>query len=157
MTTHISYGKAAGWGLAAGIAMAIVTMIITAAVGMGFWTMLLMIAAIVLGPSAMMGTIGVSVLIIGAVIHMALSMMFGVVYAAIVNLLTREFIVTSLIFSLALWLVNFYVLGLVIPGARMMAQHEQAWLAIVSHLVFGLTLGALARSSASTVDTAVRA
>jgi len=57
---HVGYGKAAIWGLLAGIAMAIVTMMITAAVGMGFWTMLLLIAGIVLGPSAMMGGVSLA-------------------------------------------------------------------------------------------------
>lgn len=150
----IGYGKAAIWGLVAGIIMAIVTMMITAAMGMGFWTMLVMIAGIVLGPSAMMGGLSVGVLVIGAIIHMALSMMFGVVYAVIVNAVTHEFIVTGLIFGIVLWLFNFYVLGLIIPGALMMAQHEPTWLAIATHLIYGFTLGALSRNSASTITTA---
>jgi hypothetical protein len=154
---HVGYGKAAIWGLLAGIAMAIATMMITAAVGMGFWTMLLLIAGIVLGPSAMMGGVSLGVLLIGAIIHMALSMMFGVIYAAIVNSVTREIMLTAVVFGLALWIVNFYVLGLVLPGARMMAQHEPTWLAILSHLVFGLTLGGLSRTSASAATTAIRA
>lgn len=148
MKIQLGYGKAAILGLVAGIVMAMVTMMITATLGMGLWALPTMIAAVLLGPSVMMGA-GVSVIMIGLIMHMVLSMMFGVIYAAIVNLVTHEFIVTALVFSLLLWVVNLYVLGLVIPGARMMAQHEPVWLAIMSHLVFGITLGALSRSSSS--------
>lgn len=148
----IGYGKAAIWGLIAGIAMAIVAMMITWAMGMGFWTMLVMIASLVVGQSAMIGGLSLGVLMLGAIIHMALSMMFGVMYAAVVNLATREFIGTGLVFGLVLWLFDFYVLGLVFPGARLMAAHEPAWLAIVTHLTYGFTLGTLSRGSASAIS-----
>lgn len=153
MTIHVRYGKAAIWGLVAGIVMAMATMMITAIVGMGLWALPTMIAALLLGPSAVMGA-GAIVIMIGLITHMVLSMMFGVIYAAIVNLLTHEFIVTALVFGLLLWIINFYAVGSVVAGARMMAQHEPTWLAIVSHLVFGITLGALSQRSASSLSAA---
>lgn len=145
---RIGYGKAAIWGLVAGVIMAMFTMMITWAMGMGFLTMLAMIAA-VLAPTATIGGAGLGVLVLGALIHMALSMMFGVLYAVIVNSVTHEFVGTGIAVGLGLWLVNFYILGLVIPGAHMMAQHEPVWLAAASHLIFGFTLGVLSRTSAS--------
>lgn len=151
MTVQMGYGKAAAWGLVAGIVMALVTMMITALMGMGLWAMPAMIAALVLGPSAMMG-VTAGVIMIGLAIHMVLSMMFGFVYATIVNFFSHESIVTGTLFGLLLWIVNFYVVGLFIPGAQMMAQHEPIWLAIMSHLVFGVTLGLLSRASASPVS-----
>lgn len=151
MTVQISYGKAAAWGLVAGIVMALVTMMITALMGMGLWALPAMIAALLLGPPATMG-VTAGVIMIGLVIHMVLSMMFGVVYAAIVNFFSHEFLLTGTLFGLLLWIVNFYVIGLFVPGARMMAQNEPIWLAIMSHLIFGVTLGLLSRRSASPVS-----
>lgn len=151
MTVQISYGKAAAWGLVAGIVMALVTMMITALMGMGLWALPAMIAALLLGSPATMG-VTAGVIMIGLVIHMVLSMMFGVVYAAIVNFFSHEFLLTGTLFGLLLWIVNFYVIGLFVPGARMMAQNEPIWLAIMSHLIFGVTLGLLSRRSASPVS-----
>lgn len=152
---NIAYGKAAIWGLVAGIVMAIVTMMITAVMGMGLWAMPAIIAGLILGPSAVMN-VTFGVIMIGLIIHMALSMMFGVAYALIVNSATHEFVGTGVAFGIVLWLFNFYVIGLVLPGARMMAQHEPIWLAVISHLIFGFTLGALSRSSASAITSTVR-
>ncbi|MFN2527306.1 MAG: hypothetical protein ABR584_01145 [Candidatus Baltobacteraceae bacterium] len=151
MPVGISYGKAAAWGLVAGIVMALVTMMVTALMGMGLWAMPSMIAALVLGPSVMMGATAGAIMI-GLAIHMLLSMLFGVVYAAIVNFLSHEFVVTAMAFGLLLWIVNFYAAGLFLPGAQTMAQHEPVWLAITSHLVFGMTLGLLSRRSVFTVS-----
>lgn len=155
MPASIGYVKAAIWGLVAGIVMAVVTMMITAVMGMGLWAMPMMIAAILLGPSAMMGA-GAGVILLGLMMHMVLSMMFGIAYGVVVNLCTHEFLATAIVMSLFLWLMNFYALDLIVPGARTMAQIEPIWLAIVSHLVFGITLGTLSRSVSVAPGTAVR-
>ena len=143
---QIGYGRAAILGLVAGIAMAMVTMMVTAVLGMGLFAMPAMIAGLVLGPSATMGA-GVGVILLGLMLHMALSMMFGIAYAAVVNLCSGEALFTGAFFGLALWALNLHLVALIVPGARFMAEHEPGWLAIMSHLVFGITLGFLARAS----------
>lgn len=146
MNIQLKYPNAALFGLIAGIVMAMVAMMATAILGMGLWAMPAMIAGLILGPSATMDVTPV-VIIVGLMIHMALSMMFGIVYAAVVNTVTRERVLTGLGLGLLLWVFNFYVLGLFIPGARMMADHEPLALAVMTHLIFGGTLAFLAERS----------
>jgi hypothetical protein len=47
-------------------------------------------------------------------------------------------ITSDVAFGLALWAFNFYAVGAVAPGARFIAQHEPTWLAIMTHVVYGL-------------------
>lgn len=133
---RVSFGWGALAGLIGGIAMAMVGMIASLAMGAGLWAMPSMIAGIVLGPQAAMAG-GAGVVLIGFMLHMMLSVIYGLIYAAVVNGLTHEFWATGFIGGLLLWLVNFYVIGLVLPGAQAMAHQEPAWLAVVTHLVFG--------------------
>ena len=142
----LSYSKAALFGILAGLAMAIVAMMTTAILGMGLWAMPSMIAGLILGPSAAMSA-GVGVILIGLMLHMLFSMMFGVIYAAAVNLGTHEYLITGAALGIALWFVNFHLMGRFIPAAQFMAAHEPNWLAIMTHLIFGLALGVLATTA----------
>ena len=142
---HVDYAKGALAGLAGGIVMAIVAMMITGGMGMGLFAMPAMIAGLVLGTAAAMSG-GAMVVIVGLMLHMMLSAMFGVVFVTLVNYATHEFVWTGLIFGLALWVFNFYVIGAFIPAAHMMAQQEPAWLAIMTHAVFGISTGLLAKN-----------
>lgn len=147
MKTQLGYGKAAILGLVAGLAMAMLAMMVTALSGMGLFAMPAMIGGLVFGPAAVMSA-GVGVILAGLMLHMAFSMMFGVAYAAIVNLWTKETLFTGIVFGLALWAFNLHILARIVPGAAFIAEHEPGWLAIMTHLVFGATLGLLARSAA---------
>ncbi len=140
---RLDYVHGAIAGLIGGITMAMVTMMLTGMMGMGIWAMPKMIGGLALGPQAVM-TGGVAVIVAGLMIHMMLSVMFGLVYAMIVNVVTRELWLTGLTLGIALWLVNFYAVGAVWPAAAMM-QKEPLALAALSHLVFG-TVTALVAS-----------
>lgn len=146
---HLSYGMGILAGLIGGIVMAMVTMVITQMLGMGMFAMPNMIAGLILGQSAMAG--GLMVFLVGMMIHMMLSAMFGLIYAIVANRISHEFIWTGLIWGLILWPVNFYVIGSVWPPAHMMAQNEPTWLAIVSHGIFGLVTGLLGKAWARTI------
>jgi len=134
--------KPAGAGLAAGIIMALVAMMATAAMGKGLFAAPAMIAGIILGPDAMM-TPTMPVILTGLALHMVLSMMFGAVFGFIVPLLRVPTILLGAAFGLILWIMNFYVLSFVSSGARAMAANEPVALAVGTHLVFGLVLGAI--------------
>ena len=136
-TQLIGYPRAALAGLIGGVAMAMVAMMITGLLGMGALAVPKMIGGLVLGPEAVMNG-GVGIVMLGLAVHMMLSVVFGLVYGFIVNSLTHEFWMTGLGFGIVLWIVNFYVVGLFLSGARMMAQTEPLWLAVMNHMVFGL-------------------
>lgn len=138
---------AAGYGLIAGIVMAMVAMLATWMLGMGPFAPLAMIAGIAIGPEATMSPTP-SVLAIGLMLHMVLSMMFGVVFALLAPRLRANYVALGAAYGVVLWLVNFYLLSFVSPGARAMATHEPVWLAITTHLMFGLVLGWLVERTA---------
>ncbi len=64
--------------------MALVAMMVTGAMGMGLFAPPAIIAGIVLGPEAAMNP-SLVVIATGLILHMVLSMMFGVVFAALTS------------------------------------------------------------------------
>lgn len=142
----ISYGKSALAGLVGGLVMAAMAMMLTALLGMGLFAMPKMIGGLIFGAQAAMSG-GAMLIAVGLMLHMMLSAMFGLLYGVIVNAVTHEFWITGLAFGMALWIVNFYLVGLVLPGARMMAQSEPVWLAVMTHAVFGLVTAWFAMAS----------
>ncbi len=153
--THprIAVLPAAGAWLAAGIVIALVAMMATYAMGMGLFAAPAMIAGIVLGPQAAMSPQPL-VIMSGLILHMALSMVFGVAFALLVARVSAPIVALGLAFGVALWLVNFYVLSFVSAGARAMAAHEPVWLAVLTHVIFGFVLSAIvARATAAHAGT----
>jgi len=145
---NVGYGRGAIAGLIGGIVMAMLTMMVTAGMGMGALALPKMIAGMFLGSDAAMAG-GAGVIIFGLGAHMMLSILFGLVYAGIVNGLTHEFWVTGIAFGIAVWVVNFYAIGAVWPGAHMMAANERVWLAAMSHIIFGLVTAWVAGAGAA--------
>lgn len=68
-------------GLAGGVAMALFATIYAAAAGIGFWQPLEAIAATITGASAVHANAGA--VILGLVVHLVVSMVLGVVFAAL--------------------------------------------------------------------------
>lgn len=102
-------------GVIAGISFAMFEMAVAAIMGNGFWTPLRMIAAIVLGQTVLMASSPQLVpVIVGAIVHMMLSAIYGMVFAVVahfVTILRRDIpflLVATTVFGLALWIVNFY-------------------------------------------------
>ncbi|HVA26908.1 MAG TPA: hypothetical protein VNF68_01945 [Candidatus Baltobacteraceae bacterium] len=145
---HVSYLSGAIAGLLGGIAMALVAMMATAALGMGLFAAPIMIGGIALGPAAVMGG-GVEIIIVGLALHMMLSIVFGLFYALVVNAWTHEIWTTGIVLALALWIFNFYGVGAILPGAHLMAQNEPLLLAVMTHLVFGAVMAFVASRNVS--------
>ncbi len=136
----LGIGYAALAGLVAGLVMAMIAMIATLTMGMGAMAMPDMIGGLILGPGVSM-TGGALVTFVGLLLHMMLSALFGVLYAVIVKHVTHEFLFTAIAYGLALWIVNFYVVGNILPNAGAFAQHDPLFLAVLTHLAYGVTLG----------------
>lgn len=125
-------------GLVAGAALAAVGMILNLAVLGGLDVQQIrMTAAVVLGdrvlsPEARFDT---PILLAAVAVHFALSILFTAVLAALVlRLKVGAAELIGLVFGFLLYAVNFYVLVELFPWFR----EGRGWIAIVSHLVFGL-------------------
>lgn len=127
-------------GIIAGIIMAIVSMLITAAMGMGFWLVPKMIAATFLGVDALVG--GAGAVILGVIVHLIVSAILGLIFA----FLTPRIISASsdfglgIVFGVVVWAVmTFIVLPLINDVMRdRVALMPFAW--FIEHLVFGGSL-----------------
>ncbi len=129
-------------GIVAGAAMALLEMMWSAAAGNGFWMPLQMIASVPLGRTP--PEIALSTAIpVGVGTHMAFSMMFGWVLAAIRPL--REsapaVIVAASAFGLGLWIMNFFVVAPVI-GRDWFGEASMLQQFVAHTFAFGTVLGA---------------
>jgi len=132
-------------GLVGGVAMALFATIYAAWAGLGFWTPVEAIAQTVLGQSIT----GASAVIVGAAIHVAVSMLFGVVFALVTprDVIGAPSIAFGLFAGLAiLVLMDLVVLPVVSPTTRshlMWGSWPHAlpvWVAFTIHLIYGLGL-----------------
>jgi hypothetical protein len=135
-------------GIVAGVAFALFEMLAAWGMGDGFWMPLRMIGAIVLGEEALQASYSLpGAAAAGAVIHLALSAVFGAglgLVAALVRGLTTSrgvLVAAGSLYGLALWLVNFYAIA---PVAFEWFQDADPLVQFVAHtFVFGTLLGAL--------------
>ncbi len=137
-------------GVIAGIAFAMFEMIAAAVLNGGdaFFMPLRMIGAIAVGKSALDPTSSlVTAGGAGLVVHMALSMMYGVAVAAVLSLvpaLSRSAISIVVVASLAgfgLWITNFFVLAGVF-GWQWFPDGQNVAVQLVAHTaMFGSVLG----------------
>lgn len=133
-------------GLIGGVAMALMATIYDALAGVGFWTPVRAIAATVLGHDA---SVGAGPILLGLVIHLAVSIAWGIVFAAITP---REMPpAASIAFGLfagltILVLMSLVVLPLINPTARarlMWGSYPRSLpvlVAFVIHLLYGFGL-----------------
>jgi hypothetical protein len=137
-------------GLIAGIVLAIFEMVI-AALLMGtsaFFLPLRMAATIVLGQSALDPAYPlVSAALVGVVVHLVLSIIFGTIFGEIVTAVPAlhrpgmTLLVAASIFGLALWLVNFYVLAPIFGWNWFPTQAEPVVQFVAHTFFYGTVLG----------------
>ncbi len=150
--TGVGKGAVAGLvaGIVAGITFAMFEMIMAAVMGQGFFAPLRMIGAIGLGEGALppQPSIGLATVVpVGLIIHMALSMMygagFGIVASAIGALRENRALLVGAATAagFALWIVNFYVIAPIAFPWFAMANPVVQFLAHT--FFFGAALGLL--------------
>lgn len=140
---HIS-GKALVWaGLAAGAVFLVVELLLTRFVlGLNPGVLIRMIAAITQG-SAMLPppeSADVSVTMAAVILHFVMSLLYAFVFAFIAK--GRSARAATLLgagYGLLLYVLNFYGFTQLFPWFVEMRH----WTAVLSHLVFGATLGAM--------------
>lgn len=135
-----------GFGLIAGVIFAMMEIAGAAAMGNPPLMPIRMFASIVLGEAALETVPMGSALLVGVVVHLALSALFGLIYG-LLNARTSTATQTQwgrqaglgLLFGLALWLVNFQIIARVLyPWFLTTPQFLQA---LMHALFFGLPLG----------------
>jgi hypothetical protein len=156
ITTPVSR-DVAGWikygilgGAIAGIVFALFEMIVAALMmgGEAFFMPLRMIGGIALGPPAMdpqtsLLTAGVA----GLVVHMVLSVVYGVATAAVLSLIPQlsasswAVIISASVAGLALWIVNFYVFAPVFGWTWFPNDTNPVVLFVAHTFFYGTVLG----------------
>jgi len=133
-------------GIAGGLVIAAVGMILDAALRVGFWALPNAIGGIVLDPVTGASTAPGLVTLVGVILHMALSIGFGVATLFAIRMITREHVATAIALGLGLWLVNYYVLGQLSAGAHEVATLNPIWMAGMLHALFGAITGLVSRA-----------
>ncbi|MEN9938429.1 MAG: hypothetical protein RLZZ387_5008 [Chloroflexota bacterium] len=132
-------------GLAGGIAMAIVGAMISFAIQESIWQTPKEIAAFLFGQAAA-ATPGFDAapVIVGSLLHLALSALFGIGYALLISRvlrITTEYgapVVGGLVYGLAIWLVAYFV---VVPLLNPALLDAYAPSFIIQNLVYGTVVG----------------
>ncbi len=136
-------------GIVAGTAFILTEMFFAHMLGNSLLTPLRLISTIVLGTQAMLRDYNaIASLAIGVLVHYALSILFGVISAAIFALVIRrggggagprEFVVLGFLDGMVVWIVDFYLIA---PRwFPQFAQLNPFWNGFVAHAIFGVVLG----------------
>jgi hypothetical protein len=165
-TTTSTWGDLVRWGVIAGliggIVMAMIMMIVTAALGMGFLTPVYLIAATFHRDWAMTQGLSIVPLLVGLMIHMVNASIFGAIFAVLLRSIFQRSIGVvaaagaGMFWGLLIFLVMTYaVLPRLDPAMAHAITNNSALLIwwIVGHLMYGVVLGAVVGATAgSTVS-----
>lgn len=127
-------------GLIGGVLMGMTSMLLFWIRDLGFWYPLRLIATLVRWPDAAtergfeMGPV-----VVGLIIHMMLSVIFGVGIAAIASRVSWPVVALAILLSLVIWVMMDFLLQPVI--ADTFDDRFPAWIFGVGHLMYGLGLG----------------
>jgi hypothetical protein len=151
-----SLGEGAIGGLVGGVLMGMGTMLLFWVLGQGFWLPMKLIATLLMDASAVDDPgFELGPVLVGMMIHLALSMMFGAAMVWLGRYLPGEALVRAMVMSLVLWLVaDFIVMPLIAPTFdRLMPE----WIFALSHVLYGAGLGGYLLARGKRATTAVEA
>jgi len=139
-------GEGAGLGLIAGVILAVAEMIVSAIMGSSAVLPLRLFGSVLLGRSALTDISAGTAILVGVVVHLALSAAFGALYGLLSTRVSDRTRTSSgreaglgMLYGAALWLINFQIIArLFYPWMLLTPQFTQ----LVLHAVFyGLPLG----------------
>jgi hypothetical protein len=129
-------------GLLAGLTGALSIMVVVAALlvlaGRDIWTAARLIAVVVYGPDAAVGS---APIVVGTLIHLLTGSALGAIFAWVLPCMPHNiWVVAGLIYGIAAWLVStFIVLPIVAP--LMIAADTNVNVLLLAHLIYGFVLG----------------
>jgi uncharacterized membrane protein YagU involved in acid resistance len=142
-----------GYGIVSGIIFAMGEMFINLFMGKDFFGPLRLIGSMVLGAQALMPSYSLLAAgIVGLMVHMMMSAIFGLIFFALLTVFKRRsastpsLLVYGSIFGLLLWVVNFLILApLFFPQFGMVSQ---LWNGFFAHtFLYGTMIGLFAALS----------
>ncbi|MGE0059012.1 MAG: hypothetical protein AB7P33_15115 [Dehalococcoidia bacterium] len=138
--------KAGIAGITAGALMAMFAMVLAALDGLGLWAPPRAITAVFFGEDNLGGSLVLADVAVGIGIHMVLSMAFGVMFALGIGLAAAYLtpsveVLLGAIWALVLWAVNTYAIADIFNGGELFTQAMPDWVWILSHAIYGMTLG----------------
>jgi uncharacterized OsmC-like protein len=144
-------------GVLGGVTMAVWLMFILWLTGIGFWTLLNLITNTVWRSAPLGDKFSVASLIIGLVVHVLMSLLFGslIAVAAWWLPMSRSLVIAGgALFGPILWLVMQYGIWHAVDPAA--AQVITPWVFAVAHLIFGVLAAATAAIVTSDEKTSAR-
>lgn len=132
--------------------MAMLMMIVTGLIGTGFLRPLYLLAATFNQPWAITKGVDVVAIVVGLMLHMMNSAIFGVIFALVLGSAFRQglsggrWVIAGMVWALILFAVNqFIVLPIIDPALAQGAGSVALWW-FLSHLMYGGLLGAVLAS-----------
>ena len=128
-------------GIIAGVVMAMFSMGYAGMMGMGFLTPLRLLAGPLYGVDALIG--GAGVLLVGLMVHMMVSAMYGVIFAALVGRRTSGGAAAGwgLLYGAVVWAVMRYGVVPITDSTMNDRIPVMAGAFFFEHLLFGIVLG----------------
>ena len=144
-------------GMAAGVVMAVWSMVAMWITGSGFWTPLNLIANTFYRSAPLNGTFSAPALVIGLAVHMTVASIFGTAIAVLVQRLpgARSLVIAGgILFIAVVWPVMQYGVWYSIDESA--AEGATDWVFAVAHLIFGLVAASLAAVAIADEETVTR-
>jgi hypothetical protein len=143
--TNHGRGHALGGGVVAGAiggaALALVLLAAALVQQRDLWTVMKGAAAPFLGERATAPGFELGAVVLGVLAHFAVSIVWGVLFAAIAHGLSRGLtVVAGALWGIVVWF-GMYYLVLPLVGLPQVAEATPLGMAILSHVIFGLAVG----------------
>src|SRR5690606_12638992 len=128
-------------GAMAGIVLAVVRAVTVSMTGGASWQPLALASAPVLGPRALEPGFDATAVVVGFVVHLALSVVLGAVFGLFFHGLSkRGTVIVGAFYGLTVWIVMRYI-ALPLAGLPEVAAELATRTAMAEHVAFGLVLG----------------
>ena len=144
-------------GIAAGLVMAMWSMVAMWVTGSGFWTPLNLIAHTFYRSAPLDGTFSVRALVIGLTVHLTVASAFGIAIAVLAHLLpgTRSQVIAGgILFIAVVWPVMQWGVWYKIDETA--AEGFNEWIFAIAHLLFGVLAAGMASIGIIDDETAKR-
>lgn len=132
-------------GVVGGVLMALWSMMAMWQTGVGFWTPLNLVAHTAFASVPLDATFSPPALVIASLVHFAMAIMFGVVFAALMTPAPRRMstrpgsVLSGIAYGIVVWLVMQFLVWSAADAVA--ASAFVPWIFGVGHLIYGLTVG----------------
>jgi len=144
-------------GIAAGVVMAVWSMVVMWITGSGFWTPLNLVAHTFYRSAPLNATFSAPAMVVGLAVHMTVASIFGIAFTALAQRLPAKrslVIAGGILFAAVVWPVMQYGVWHSLDATA--ADGFTGWIFAFGHLVFGLVAAGMAAVAVGDDETATR-